>query len=81
MSAKTLKDRRMFVAVAGSALLLAAAASRIANAGEDVRTPFERAACATIVQDKAQESGLQTKLFLHRQGYFGLPPAPPRRNA
>ncbi|MBS0543012.1 MAG: hypothetical protein JSR40_04650 [Proteobacteria bacterium] len=73
MNAKSLSTRRMSAAIVASLVGLGLFASWRAEAGKSSVAAGEPVVVAAVVQDKDADAGLQTKLFLHRQGYFAQP--------
>ncbi|TAH51247.1 MAG: hypothetical protein EYC67_01975 [Betaproteobacteria bacterium] len=78
MATEVLKECRPYVAGACSVVVLAAAAIWFAHTGgahaaERGRASQDMSQPSVIVHDNESESSLQTKLFLHRQGFFAQP--------
>ncbi len=75
MNAKSLSTRRMSAVVVASLVGLGLFSSWRAEAGKSAAALGEPAGVASVVQDNGEDSSLQTKLFLHRQGFVAQPSA------
>ncbi len=75
MNAKSLSTRRMSAVVVASLVGLGLFSSWRADAGKSAAAVGESAGVAIFVQDNGADASLQTKLFLHRQGFVAQPSA------
>lgn len=75
MNAKSLSTRRMSAVVVASLVGLGLFSSWRAEAGKSAAALGEPAGVTVLVQDNGEDASLQTKLFLHRQGFVAQPSA------